>query len=1086
MAPQQHNHPHQGEEEQLREPQSETETKRKRVFWLTSLGSLLSRKVAELLWPSLRNFSLGLLIDALGFSIGLAVSLVTGLEYVKMVESHESAAVLDLKVHLATNSNARAILTLPGNVLRLPAAEEGDDCSSALHLSQFVGRAVLRVSFAPLVPKFPCFGNVHFSFLETPELDFCLSTYAGLDLMSLPGISGLLHQKIQSAIAGHMLWPRRFTLRTKAAAVTTGRTKRAVGTVTVEVVEATELTQTGLLLAQNILYPSPYVKAYIDPSRSVSTATESYTCEPVWREVIRLPVMDHETDALTFEVHDATALLVDSLIGSCVLHVSNLTPGIPQWGDECNTIRNLYSLWFPPADEVKGGPCTLVCNSTTNVVSCDPPPPPDALCACVLYSPTNYTGLSVALSNLSGPIPTSIGGLLHLTYLNLQGNNFSGPIPTELCQLTALQYMFLRRNRLTGAIPSNISLAQNLTNLYVIHSESHLEGPARLPTSRSLLPSTSPFPSPTSLPFSPQFVFLTLSAIFLCLSHLHLLPLLWVDNNTLNGHLPGPLGNLVNLVSLNATNTSLSGSMPSCFASMPNLTRIMLPAGNNFCPAEGQCCSNNLPSNAPESFYAPPNMSCPICSACSSFCSSCQPPPLSTGAIIGIVVAGVVFVAAVLAAIIWWQWRKRFVASKLAEWEEALKRHSFHRFTLRDIRLATNNFNRANLIGQGAFGVVYCAQGPADQGAFGVVYCAQGPADQLWAIKRSRMIAKDASESTVFETEVRTVSRLSHRNLVRLLGYCSERGEQILVYEFVPNGPLSNYLYASHQGACLDFQQRLEVAIGVAEGLAYLHSSTQPAMVHRDIKPANILLDAGWQAKIADFGLVKDLGDNGASVATRVVGTRGYLDPEYFSRDKVTTKADVYSFGVVLMELVTGRPASSVDPTSDNHATIHISSWTIPYVEDGDIAPISDPRIFTPGISEHLLAMSKIAKDCMQLPGKERPEMVDVARMLRDVRRRSKPVLLPSPHYCLFQSIPSHTPHPLRPQLPGKERPEMVDVARMLRDVRRRAFGVGAEEIQLDEVPASPLTSLYSYHHSQPASGYGTDSYIEFSGPVPK
>ncbi|CAI7776115.1 unnamed protein product [Closterium sp. NIES-54] len=234
----QHNHPHQLEEGQLREPQSRTETKRKRVSWLKSLGSLLGRKVAELLWPSLRSFSLGLLVDALGFSIGLAVSL--------------------------------------------------------------------------------------------PELDFCLSAYAGLDLMSLPGISGLLHKKIQSAIAGHMLWPRRFTLRTKAAAVTTGRTKRAVGTVTVEVVEATELTQTGLLLAQNILYPSPYVKAYIDPSRSVSTAIESYTCDPVWREVLRLPVIDQEADALTFEVHDATALLVDSLIGSCVLHISNLQPGISQ------------------------------------------------------------------------------------------------------------------------------------------------------------------------------------------------------------------------------------------------------------------------------------------------------------------------------------------------------------------------------------------------------------------------------------------------------------------------------------------------------------------------------------------------------------------------------------------------------------------------------------------------------------------------------------------------------------------------------------------------------------------------------------
>ncbi|CAI5479562.1 unnamed protein product [Closterium sp. Yama58-4] len=372
MVSQQQNHPHQREQDQLGVPQSGPGNKRKKGFWLKSLGSLLGRKVVELLWPSLRNFALGLLVDALGFSIGLATSLVIGcraldkrrsfevstpqaicndkrfledlirfedfslgsfplvVEYVKMVESHESAAVLDLKVHLATNSNARAILTLPGNVLRLPAVEKGDDCSLTLHLSQLVGRAVLRVSFAPLVPRFPCFGNVHFSILETPELDFCLSTYAGLDLMSLPGISGILHQKIQSAIAGHMLWPRRFTLRTKAAEVTTGRTRRAVGTVTVEVVEATELTQAGLLLAQNILYPSPYVKAYIDPSRSVTTATASYTCEPVWREVIRLPVMDHETDALTFEVHDASALLVDSLIGSCVLHVSNLTPGIPQ------------------------------------------------------------------------------------------------------------------------------------------------------------------------------------------------------------------------------------------------------------------------------------------------------------------------------------------------------------------------------------------------------------------------------------------------------------------------------------------------------------------------------------------------------------------------------------------------------------------------------------------------------------------------------------------------------------------------------------------------------------------------------------
>ncbi|GJP49364.1 hypothetical protein CLOM_g8585 [Closterium sp. NIES-68] len=703
-----------------------------------------------------------------------------------------------------------------------------------------------------------------------------------------------------------------------------------------------------------------------------------------------------------------------------------------QYNKECAALIALYDKWFPGVLPI-GYACPLLCNST-DVVSCDPVPLVGPYCTDALpYSPTNYTGLSVALSNLSGPIPTSIGVLSHLTYLDLHGNNFSGPIPTELCQLTALQYMELGNNSLSGTIPSCFS---RLTNLQVLDlHRNQLSGPMP-PELGNMLSLQTLFLKNNSLT----------GAIPSNLSLAQNLTNLWLGNNNLHDHLPGPLGNLPNLVSLsisdnpgingsipdaftrlislqsfNATNTSLSGSMPPCFSNMQNLTHIILPPGNNFCPAEGQCCSDNLTSSAPSAFRAPPNMTCPFCTFCSSFCGSCQPPPLSTGAIVGIVVACVVFVAALLALIIWWQWRKRFVASKLAEWEEALKRHSFHRFSLRDIRLATNNFNRANLIGQGAFGVVYCAQGPGDQ---------------LWAIKRSRMIAKDASESTEFESEVRTVSRLSHRNLVRLLGYCSERGEQILVYEFVPNGPLSNYLYATHQGACLDFQQRLEVAIGVAEGLAYLHSSTQPAMVHRDIKPANILLDATWQAKIADFGLVKDLGDNGASVATRVVGTRGYLDPEYFSRDKVTTKADVYSFGVVLMELVTGRPASSVDPTSDNHATIHISSWTIPYIEDGDITPISDPRIFSPEISEHLMAICKIAKDCMQLPGKDRPEMVDVARMLRDVRRQ--------------------------------------------------AFGVGAEEIQLNEVPASPLASLYSYHHSQPASGYGTDSYIEFSGPVPK
>ncbi|GJP86309.1 hypothetical protein CLOP_g16350 [Closterium sp. NIES-67] len=431
MGQQQLTHPDQQEQVQPRETQARSVPPRRRAFWLTSLGSLLGRKVAGLLWPALHKLALRLLVDALGFAVGLTASLAAGcvlldrrrsfdvgtpqvrrvlavtdeahldrlrgslpgwvkdpgleparwlnhviarfwhvldpalskvfvnklwpaicrrkglpedllqiqsfsfgsfplvVEYVKVVDSHESAATFDIKLHLATNSNARAILTLPRDVLKLPANEDDSGCASTLQLSHFVGSAIMRMSFSPLVPRFPCFGGVQLSFMENPDIDFCLSTYAGFDLMALPGTSYLLRRKMRSSIAGRMLWPYRCTIRTKAA-VAMDMPRRAVGTVTVEIVEATGLTQAGIFMSQNILYPSPFVKAYIDSSHAVCTATESFTCDPVWREVVRLPVNDHETDALTFEVHDATALLVEGLIGSCVLHVSNLQPGTPQ------------------------------------------------------------------------------------------------------------------------------------------------------------------------------------------------------------------------------------------------------------------------------------------------------------------------------------------------------------------------------------------------------------------------------------------------------------------------------------------------------------------------------------------------------------------------------------------------------------------------------------------------------------------------------------------------------------------------------------------------------------------------------------
>ncbi|CAI5483958.1 unnamed protein product [Closterium sp. Yama58-4] len=238
----------------------------------------------------------------------------------------------------------------------------------------------------------------------------------------------------------------------------------------------------------------------------------------------------------------------------------------------------------------------------------------------------------------------------------------------------------------------------------------------------------------------------------------------------------------------------------------------------------------------------------------------------------------------------------------LAKWEEDLRDGLFRKYSLDEIRAATWGFSRGNFLGEGAFATVY--RGVGQSGA-------------QWAVKRSKTaLPPGSSGAGDFEKEVMTISRLSHKNLVRLLGYCVEDAEHILVYEYVPGGTLSTAL-ARKGPPYLTFRERLSIALGTAEGLQYLHTAAVPPVIHRDIKPDNILLDARMRAKVADFGLLKYIleGKDGAvtgemeSLYTRVAGTPGYLDPEYHCTAKVTVKGDVYSFGVLLLVLFTGQRA---------------------------------------------------------------------------------------------------------------------------------------------------------------------------------
>ncbi|CAI6001636.1 unnamed protein product [Closterium sp. NIES-65] len=224
---------------------------------------------------------------------------------------------------------------------------------------------------------------------------------------------------------------------------------------------------------------------------------------------------------------------------------------------------------------------------------------------------------------------------------------------------------------------------------------------------------------------------------------------------------------------------------------------------------------------------------------------------------------------------------------------------------------------------------------------------------------------------------VKEMASKHHPHLVRLLGYCIDIDlstrlmEQILVYEFMPNHDLESWI-GSGVSHPLSLRQRLDVLIGVAKGLQYLHDF---GIVHRNIKPANILLDAKMQAKIADFGLVKLGGGTamGTSVAaTRVMGTPGYVDPAYFKSHKATPAADVHSFGVVTLVVITARKAVHV--TEENQ--INLKQWVAPLVDSGAVLAFKDPHLDAP--DDLVLRWARLALSCTAMPAASRPSMNQV------------------------------------------------------------------------------------------------------------
>ncbi|AES97210.1 feronia receptor-like kinase [Medicago truncatula] len=273
-------------------------------------------------------------------------------------------------------------------------------------------------------------------------------------------------------------------------------------------------------------------------------------------------------------------------------------------------------------------------------------------------------------------------------------------------------------------------------------------------------------------------------------------------------------------------------------------------------------------------------------------------------------------------------------------------------FSLKEIKVATNDFNEALLIGTGGFGTVY--KGSFDDGASFV------------AIK-----------------QIHLLSRVRHNNLVSLLGYCNEDDEMILVYDFMSNGSLYDHLHSKQkdqQQPHLSWIQRLEICIGVARGLHYLHTGTKHTIIHRDIKTTNILLDHNWIAKISDFGLSKE---SYTSLGTTVVkGSTGYLDPEYYQRCMLTEKSDLYSLGVVLLEVLSARQALSPCDDDDDDEHLNLAEWAKFCFENGNVEEIVDPNLEGNIVKECLELYLGIAMKCLAERGVERPSTGDVLQNL--------------------------------------------------------------------------------------------------------
>ncbi|KAI0493306.1 hypothetical protein KFK09_027582 [Dendrobium nobile] len=578
----------------------------------------------------------------------------------------------------------------------------------------------------------------------------------------------------------------------------------------------------------------------------------------------------------------------------------------------------------------------------------------------------------VAFDNyLSGELPSSLGECKSLFYVRIQNNDLSGRISDSFWSLPKIYLLELRGNRFNGSLPPVLFTLRNLTQLIIAENDFSGTIPSAI-CQLSELTVIDASENQLSGDLPP------------CIAGLSKLQQLNLQSNMLSGRIPA--GSWPALVELNLSRNQFSGEIPNSIGKLVVLTYLDL--------------SGNRLSEIPADLYTQASIGAfsdnpGLCSAVSTEqfprCTSLAGITISRSARASCFIAAAVILsaAALLVASLLLRRRRRH---RRQEWKEGgnlgkttstWKLTSFQRVGFNESEIF-DHLTEGNLVGSGRSGRVYKVGLKSGQ----VV-----AVKRLWTGPRG---PGRAVEDLEFRAEVETLGSVRHANIVKLLFYCSAEESKLLVYDYMENGSLAEALHGGKIGGePLDWERRARIALGAAQGLAYLHHDCVPAIVHRDVKPSNILLDADFTAHVGDFGLARFLGLNTCSgdslsqqFMSNVAGSCGYIAPEYAYTLKVKEKSDVYSFGVVLLELVTGKKA--IDPSfRENEDLVKwVTNSIASHSTKEDLRFLMDYRLQPCSASQYkkMVRVLHVGILCTSAFPMNRPSMRRVVDLLRDHR----------------------------------------------------------------------------------------------------